>query len=223
MKVASRQWLWWGGAGMLLLAGALAVVIPAQDWTAVLEAWLEERNLLEAMLLFCAVYVIGTLLLVPSWIFPIAAGAAFGALWGVVASLGSAVVGALAAFLIGRHLVRERVERAAKRNASFAAVDKAVRREPWKVVALLRLSPVLPSGVKSYFLGLTSVPPLAYTLASAAGMLPGIALKVYLGDVGREAITTGGPLRWAILAVGLAATIGIAWLVGRVARKKLGF
>jgi uncharacterized membrane protein YdjX (TVP38/TMEM64 family) len=223
MKVPSRQWLWWGGGGMLLLAGALALVIPAQDWTAVLEAWLEEKNLLEAMLFFCAAYVIGTLLLVPSWIFPIAAGAAFGARWGIAASLASAVAGALAAFLIGRHLVRDKVERAAKRNTTFAAVDKAVRREPWKVVALLRLSPVLPSGLKSYFLGLTGVRTATYAFASAVGMLPGIAIKAYVGDVGREAITHGGPLRWALLAVGLAATIAITWLVGRFARKKLGF
>lgn len=222
MRLPRQQWIWWALGGSLLMAGALALVIPAQDWTAVLESSLEEHNLLEAILLFCAAYVVGTLLLLPAWIFPIAAGAAFGPLWGLVAALGSAVVSALAAFLVARYLVRERVERAAKKNETFAAVDRAVRKEPAKVVALLRLSPVLPSGLKSYFLGLTCVGPLAYTLASAAGMLPGLALKVYLGHAGRDALAGGGPLKWAILAAGIAATIGFAWLVGRIARKKLG-
>jgi uncharacterized membrane protein YdjX (TVP38/TMEM64 family) len=223
MTAHPRPWMLWGGAAMLLLAGLLAMVVPAQDWTGVLESWLEERDLLEAMVVFCAAYVAGTLLMLPAWIFPIAAGAVFGALWGLVASLVSAVAGALAAFLIGRHLLRQRIERAARRNESFAAVDKAVRSEPWKVVALLRLSPVLPSGLKSYFLGLTCVDALTYTWATALGMLPGLALKVYVGHAGRDAIAGGGPLKWALLAAGLAATVGVAWLVGRVARKKLGF
>ena len=117
-------------------------------------------------------------------------------------------------------MVRERIERAAKRNKSFAAVDKAVRREPWKVVALLRLSPVLPSGLKSYFLGLTCVDAVAYTTASALGMLPGLALKVYIGDTGRAALS-GGPVKWAMLAAGIAATIAMALIVSRAVRKRL--
>jgi uncharacterized membrane protein YdjX (TVP38/TMEM64 family) len=222
MKLPRRQWIWRAGGASLLVAGALALVIPARDWTAVLEAVLEEHDLVDALLLFCGAYVVGTLLLVPAWIFPIAAGAAFGFGWGLAASLVSAVASAVAAFLVARHLVRERVERAARRNETFAAVERAVKREPRKVVALLRLSPVLPSGLKSYFLGLTSVRPLAYTLASAAGMLPGLVLKVYLGHAGRDALATGSPLQWALLALGLAATIAFVWVVGRFARRKLG-
>lgn len=222
MNRVRAQWMWWG-IGALVAAAVLAFLVPARDWTATLEQALEERNLLEAMLLFCAAYVVGTLLMLPSWIFPIAAGAAFGLRWGIVGSIASATLAALAAFLVARHVVREHVERAARRNETFAAVDQAVRREPRKVVALLRMSPVLPSGLKSYFLGLTGVKPVDYTLASAAGMLPGILIKVWLGSAGRDALTEGSPVRWAIVAAGIAATIAIAWLVGRVARKKLGF
>ena len=213
MSIPRKHWIWWGGAALLVLAALGAALIPARDWTASLEQALEERNLLEAMLVFGLAYVVGTLVMVPSWIFPIAAGAAFGMRWGLVGSVIASTLAALAAFLLARYVARDRLERAARKIETFAAVDKAVKREPRKVVALLRLSPVLPSGLKSYFLGLTCVGTLDYTLASAAGMLPGLALKVWLGDAGRDALSSASPLKWAIAAAGLAATIAIAWLV----------
>ena len=221
MRLPSRHWLWAGAAAMLLVAGLMAAVVPARDWTGVLEEALEEHNRMSALLIFCGAYVVGTLLLLPSWIFPVAAGAAFGPLWGLAASVASSTVAAMAAFLVARHVVPGQVERAARRNKTFAAVDKAVKQEPWKVVALLRLSPVLPSGAKSYFLGLTCVGPLAYAVASAVGMFPGLALKVYLGHLGRDALGTGGPLKWALLAGGLAATIAITVVVSRKVRQRL--
>jgi uncharacterized membrane protein YdjX (TVP38/TMEM64 family) len=219
----STRKLWWS-AGAIVLAAVLAgALLPVADWTDVLEDSLEDRNLPTALLVFCAVSVVGTLLMLPSFIFPLAAGAAFGPFWGFVAALASATLAAVAAFLLARHTLTARVERAARKNATFAAVDKAVQREPMKIVALLRLSPVLPSGLKSYFLGLTCVEPLPYALASAAGLLPGVAIKVYLGHMGRGALQGGGPLQWSMLAAGVAATGAATWIVGRSVRRRLGF
>ena len=212
---------WIAAAVAVLAIGVLvAAFAPLRDWTDAIEDALESMGPIQGLIAFCAVTVLGTLLMVPAWVFPIAAGAAFGMGWGLPVALAGSTLAALAAFLVGRFVVRERVERAAKRNKSFAAVDKAVRREPWKVVALLRLSPILPSGLKSYFLGLTRVDAISYTTASLAGMLPGVALKVYVGHAGRGALT-GGPLKWAMLAGGIAATIAMAVVVGRAVRKRL--
>jgi uncharacterized membrane protein YdjX (TVP38/TMEM64 family) len=80
---------------------------------------------------------------------------------------------------------------------------------------------VLPSGFKSYFLGLTHVKLVDYVSASAAGMLPGILLKVYVGAAGRGAITEGGVLNWTIFAVGVVATIALTLIVGRKVRARL--
>ena len=217
---ARRRWPWIAGAVMLVITGIVAVTAPLQDWTDALERSLDSLSLGTAMLAFCAISVVGTLLLIPAWIFPIAAGAVFGLGWGIPVALTASTLSALSAFLVARFVVRDYIERAAKRNKSFAAVDKAVRKEPWKVVALLRLSPVLPSSLKSYFLGLTCVDAFKYATASAAGMLPGVALKVYIGHAGRSALT-GGPLKWAMLAACIAATIAMALIVGRAVRKRL--
>jgi uncharacterized membrane protein YdjX (TVP38/TMEM64 family) len=222
MVALSGRRIWWVGGALAAAALLAAAVLPLADWTDVLEDSLEERNLPTAMLVFCAVAIAGTLLLLPASIFPLVAGAAFGPLWGFGVSLLSATLASLSAYLLARHALTARVERAAQRNKSFAAVDKAVKREPWKIVALLRLSPVLPSGLKSYFLGLTCVEPLPYTLASAAGLLPGIALKVYLGHLGRDALQAGGSLRWIALGIGITATAIVTWIVSRAVQRRLG-
>jgi uncharacterized membrane protein YdjX (TVP38/TMEM64 family) len=170
---------------------------------------------------FCTVSVIGSMLLVPAWIFAVASGAVFGLGWGLAAALASALVSVAAAFLVARYVLRRPFERAARRSASFKAMNAAVGKEGWKVVALLRVSPLMPSGIKSYFLGLTRIRLAEYLLASMAGMFPGLLLKVYVGATGRGALGGGGPLEWALFVAGLAATLGLALVLGRGARRKL--
>jgi uncharacterized membrane protein YdjX (TVP38/TMEM64 family) len=221
VKISRRYWFWIGIGVAAAAAAAVAVLAPVREWEGALEASLERMGLVQGLLVFCAIYVVGSLLLVPAWIFGVAAGAVFGMGWGLVGAIVSSTLAALAAFVIARYVLRDRVERAAKRNETFTAVDKAVRREPWKVVALLRMSPVMPSGLKSYFLGLTCVKTLDYASATAAGMLPGLALKVYLGHAGRDLLADGGAAKWAMLGAGVAATVIMATVVSRFARKRL--
>ena len=221
MKVARRHWLWIGAALAVAFAAAIALLAPVPEWLAALEGLLERKGLVQGVLVFGAVSVIGMLLLVPAWIFPIAAGATFGFAWGLAAAAAAATLAALAAFLVARYLIHDAVGRAARRDKAFAAVEKAVKQDPFKVVALLRMTPVLPSALKSYFLGLTSVDAIAYTAASALGMLPGLIVKVYLGHVGRDAFSGGDPLHWAMLAAGLAAALALTLLLGRAARRRL--
>ena len=222
MKFARQHWIWLASGAGVVVAALVAVLAPVPDWLISLESLLDRYGLLSGILVFSAISVAGMMLFVPAWIFPIAAGAAFGFGWGLVAALAASTLAALASFLVGRYVIHDQVGRAAKRDKSFAAVDKAVQRNPFKVVALLRLSPVLPSALKSYFLGLTRVDAASYTTASALGMLPGLALKVYIGHAGHDALSGGGPLKWGVLAAGVAATVAISVFVSRAAKKSLG-
>jgi uncharacterized membrane protein YdjX (TVP38/TMEM64 family) len=215
-----RKWL---AVGALAAAAALVVAMaPLEDWSERLESALAGMGFSAGLLAFMAVSVIAGLALAPAWIFAVAAGAVFGMGWGFAAALASTFAAALAAFLLARYVARGWFERAARRSAVFKSVNAAVAKDGWRVVALLRLSPVLPSGVKSYFLGLTHVRLLDYATASLAGMLPGTLLKVYIGSAGRGALSEGGLLNWSVFLLGAAATVGLALLVGRQARKKLG-
>jgi uncharacterized membrane protein YdjX (TVP38/TMEM64 family) len=146
---------------------------------------------------------------------------------GFVAVSAGSTLGAAGAFLIARHLARERVERRAAADPRFAAIDQAVGREGWKIVLLTRLSPLFPFTLLNYLYGLTRVRFGAYLLASWIGMMPGTLLYVYLGVAGRAvAETTAGqrsrtPQEWALFVVGLLATAAVTVYVTRLARQAL--
>lgn len=179
-------------------------------------------------LVYGSAYVAGALLLLPGSVLTLGAGALFGPLRGlVVVSLAATTTAALA-FLLGRYAARGAVERLARRRRTFGAIDRAVGEGGWKVVALLRLSPLVPFSVGNYLFGLTPVRFVPYVLASWAAMLPGTFLYVYLGHAGREGLAAAAgadadrtPGEWALLGAGLVATVIVTVLITRRARAAL--
>ena len=126
---------------------ALASFVPVADWADQAEDRIETLSLAEGLLIFAALYFVATMLLVPAWIFPIAAGTLFGFAWGLAIAIATAMASSMAAFFAARYMMRDRVRKLAGRFAAFAACEKALAVDGWKVVALLRLSP-LPRRLK---------------------------------------------------------------------------
>lgn len=62
------------------------------------------------------------------------------------------------------------------------AIESAVKDEGWKMVMLLRLSPILPFALLNYGLSVTPISAWTYTWASAAGIIPGLTLN-HLRDI----------------------------------------
>jgi uncharacterized membrane protein YdjX (TVP38/TMEM64 family) len=211
---------WLAGGVLILLLIAAGALVPEQWWSTFEDA-VEGMNPLAALVAFSAAYALALLLLLPAWIFPIAAGAIFGFGWGLLAAALALATSALAGWLLSRHVVRAWMERAARRSRTFKAIDQAVVKEPRKVVALLRMTPVIPCGLKSYFLGLTRVRLDDYMLATLAGVAPDLLIKVYLGAAGRGALSHGGALDWSLFAAGIAAFLVLSLIVGRLVRAKL--
>ena len=176
---------------------------------------------------FIAGYVLATVAFVPGVLLTLAAGVIFGLVRGVLYVFVAAVLGSSAAFLIGRYLARTAVERRIAANPRFAAIDRAVGAEGRKIVFLLRLSPVFPFNLLNYALGLTRVRFADFFLASV-GMLPGTVLYVYsgklIGDVtalaGGAAVEKGAAY-YAVLVLGLAATVAVTTVVTRTAQRAL--
>ena len=127
---------------------------------------------------------------------------------------------AAAAFLVGRYLARGWVNKQIEGNEKFAAIDEAVGKEGWKIVALTRLSPAFPFNLLNYAYGLTKVRFPHYVIASWIAMMPGTVMYVYLGSLAKipEGRTPG---QWALLIVGLLATIAATVLITRSAKKAL--
>jgi uncharacterized membrane protein YdjX (TVP38/TMEM64 family) len=148
----------------------------------------------------------------------------FGVVKGSIVCSIAATLGATAAFLVGRYLTRDWVARKIEGNESFSSIDKAVAGEGWKIVGLTRLSPVFPFTFLNYAFGLTRVSLRDYFLASWIGMMPGTVMYVYLGALANAGIQSEGrtPAQWALLIIGLLATIAVTIFVTRIAKKALG-
>ena len=180
-----------------------------------------------APLAFVLGYILATVALVPGSILTLAAGALFGLWKGVLLAFIAATLGAAAAFLVARHLARDFVHRRLGGDQRVAAIDRAIGDHGRKIVFLLRLSPAFPFNLLNYLLGITTVRFTDYLIASL-GMLPGTFLYVYyckvVGEVARLAgpnPVRGTPAYYALLGVGLAATITVVAVVTRAARRTL--
>jgi uncharacterized membrane protein YdjX (TVP38/TMEM64 family) len=68
------------------------------------------------------------------------------------------------------------------RHRAVEAVDARLRDRGWIAVMSLRLIPAVPFSVLNYAVGASAVRVLPYTLATLAGVLPGTAAVVILGD-----------------------------------------
>jgi uncharacterized membrane protein YdjX (TVP38/TMEM64 family) len=176
---------------------------------------------------FICGYAAATVAFVPGSILSLAAGAIFGIWRGTVYVFAGAVIGSIGAFLLSRYGARRAVERRLAGSPRFAAIDRAVEAEGLMIVFLLRLSPLFPFNLLNYALGLTGVRLRDYAAASA-GMLPGTLLYVYYGKVAGDLIAAAGgagerkgAAYWAVLLLGLAATVAVTWVVTRIARKAL--
>jgi uncharacterized membrane protein YdjX (TVP38/TMEM64 family) len=172
-------------------------------------------------------YAVATVAFVPGLLLTLAAGAIFGLGAGTAYTLVGATLGASLAFLVARYLARGAIEKRIAGNARFQAIDRAVGREGFKIVALLRLSPVFPFNLLNYSLGLTRVRFGAY-FAACAAMLPGTLLYVYYGTAAgnlASALSGGGKQKgassWVLLGVGLVATIAVTTYVTRLAGRAL--
>jgi uncharacterized membrane protein YdjX (TVP38/TMEM64 family) len=210
----------------LLIVAALLTIVRAlpidqamgaiQGWTAGLGIW--------GPVVLALVYIVATVLLVPGTILTLAAGGMFGLVVGTITvSIGS-TLGASLAFLIARYVARDKVAARASRNRRFGAIDRAIGEGGWKIVALLRLSPAIPFNLQNYLYGLTPIRFWPYVLTSWLAMLPGTFLYVYLGHIAGAAVgadRSRTAAEWAMLAVGLLATVVVTVYVTRLARRKL--
>jgi uncharacterized membrane protein YdjX (TVP38/TMEM64 family) len=206
----------------ILLAGReIAGEIPRfAAWVAALGVW--------GPVAFMAGYAVAAVFLIPgSWL-TLAAGALFGVAWGTLYVMVGATAGAALAFLTGRYVARGLVERRLGSDARFAAIDRAIGAQGVRLVLLLRLTPVVPFNLLNYALGLTRVR-FTHYLAGSIGMLPAVLLFVYTGRMAGDLavlaagapVTPRGPGYYAVLILGLAATLTVTVVMTRLARRAL--
>ena len=174
--------------------------------------------LLYAALQICIV-VTGIL---PASLLGIAAGTMYGLVPGFLLAATSTSAGALLSFWLSRSLFRPAVESLVARRWRLRDLDALIARDSWKLVCLLRVSPIMPFSVTSFVLGLSSVGLRNYVIGTLAS-LPALCGYVFIGalaDTGLSTWGTGaGPVRWGLLGIGALATLLLICRFGQIAAK----
>jgi len=222
-------------ATILRIVVALALITAILTGVAILPVRDYLARLLQATqsagpwgpVLLAGTFVVACVLFIPGSIITLGAGFLFGVLRGTIAVSVGSVLGATAAFLIGRTLLREWIEKRTAAHPRFQAIDRAVGKEGFKIVLLVRLSPVFPFNLLNYALGLTDVRLWQYVLASWIGMLPGTLMYVYLGSAlkGLADVAAGAPKggtpQTVFFVAGLVMTVVATVVITRVATRAL--
>ncbi len=169
-----------------------------------------------AAVFFLAAFATGSVLLVPASIMMLIGGYYFGLTWGTLLNLTGFGLGAMASFMASRFLVHDLAARYIPRSVFLRMQE--THRHGWPLVAVLRLTGIIPSVLINYAMGLTSIKPMTFFWASVIFTIPNALILTYAGVAGEE-FQESGDMGNLLLAV---AFIGFMSFAGWLLRKKLG-
>lgn len=211
-------------ATLLVLGVAVAKLYPGQVATLAGQAAQAQESLgivgwllaagLQTLIALCGI--------LPASVGAFAIGLAYGVRTGFLLSGIATILGAVLAFLLARGLFKAWADSWFSRHPRLSRLDDAVCRDGWRLVALMRLSPVMPFAMTSYALGLTSLSLRAYLIGTLAS-LPALLGYVAMGHFAKlgAAAWSGGtltPVRWGILALAVAATALLTFRLASIAK-----
>ncbi len=207
-----RTWAWARVCALATLLLAVFVVEQLRGWD---DVRLLQEQVAAAGTLGAAVFVAGYAVLVllpaPKALLTALGGALYGLWLGALLSWVAALLGAAAAFGLGRALGREAVDRLTRGRVVRA--DRLLSEHGFGAVVAVRLVPVLPFTAINYAAGLTGVRWRAYAAGSAVGIVPGSLAYAALGAWGADP--------WGIFA-GVAVLVALVVVGGLAGRALLG-
>ena len=202
-------------AALVLIAFAVAVrLLPVAEWIAQFQTWARAAGTL-GYVAYVLAYVVCCVFIIPAIALTLGAGAIFGFAAGAAIVVIGATLGATAAFVLARTVLRARVERMTAGNVRFRALDRAITAEGTKILWLVRLSGFPPFTWVNYAFGLTGVRLVPYIVITFFGIIPGTLAFTWAGAAGAAALTGSGN-RIALIVTAVGAVV-VAVFVGRIA------
>ncbi|KAI1317361.1 hypothetical protein EDD11_008541 [Mortierella claussenii] len=133
--------------------------------------------------LFVLFYTIACWLFLPGSLFTIGAGFLFKPMpFALAIVLLGDVFGAIGSFLFGRYIFYDWVKGLMSKHPKFSALDQVIKDDGWKIVVMLRLTPI-PFNLITYFFSITSIPLYTLVWATLVGVFPGSCLGIWIGSL----------------------------------------
>ena len=181
-----------------------------------------------APLLFTLILIIGVVILAPTPIMKVTAGALFPYWLAVLINFTASIVGGLLAFLLGRWLFRDSIAKIVASDNRLQKIEAAIGEEAMRISLLVRLSPLIPDEWLNYIMASGPVTIRVFILSTLSSIVYSLAYAYFGLAVGTIALSPdmmGGfqqsPLGIALLVLGIIATLIATIIVTRVTMKAL--
>ncbi len=187
------------GIGVVLIGG----IDPEK-----LQVWLSKMGIW-APIIYIILYILATLLILPSTPLNLSGGALFGTGWGTFWTTIAAILAAVLAFAFTRTLGREYITR--KLAGKWEVMDAEIHHGGLFYMFAIRLLPIIPYGIVNFTAGLTSIRFRDYLIGTTLGTVPGILPFVMMG-AGFKSLNQGNilPLLGGFTLTGLLVGVA-AW------------
>ena len=214
-----RRRIWLGVAILLLMCAAAAAWkwTPLADFLEIgkLSAWGNSlRDSPARHFYILAIYIVGSVLLVPITALILLTAIVFGPLWGSLYSIAGSLAGAAATYAIGYLLGQDFVRKIA--GSKWPRLERKIGQTGIVAVAALRLLPIAPFTVVNIVSGAFKVRLRDYVLGSFLGLVPGILVMNLFAYQVERALRDPGIGTFIILAaLVVVSIIGSVWLKRR--------
>ena len=226
-KNQPKVYLWRAVLGLLVLVFcAICGILLFRDAQNILN-WFESLGSLGPVV-FTLALSFAVVVMFPTPLIKVSAGAIFPFWIAAAANFVASLLGGLIAFLLGRWLFRESIQRSIMNDKRLQNIETALTQDAMKISVLVRLSPLIPDEWLNYLMSATPVSLRVYMVSNCSGIVYSLAYAYYGHALGRFALNSSGvegmnstPLGNAMLVLGILASIFATVLVTRASMKAL--
>ncbi|WP_330292503.1 TVP38/TMEM64 family protein [Streptomyces sp. NBC_00576] len=193
-----------------LLGAAASCVLLFEPQRLLADGWPPQVGGAAAAVVFGAAYGLCTVAFVPRPLLNLAAGALFGSQLGLAAALAGTVLGAGAAFGLGRVLGQDAL-RPLLRARWLRAADGQLSRHGFRSMMAARLFPGVPFWAANYCAAVSRMGWLPFLIATALGSVPNTAAYVVAGARASSPTSPAFLIAMAFIAVPAVVGAVVAW------------
>ncbi|WP_369032598.1 MULTISPECIES: TVP38/TMEM64 family protein [Streptomyces] len=193
-----------------LLGAAASCVLLFEPQRLLADGWPPQVGGAAAAVVFGAAYGLCTVAFVPRPLLNLAAGALFGSQVGLATALAGTVLGAGAAFGLGRVLGQDAL-RPLLRARWLRAADGQLSRHGFRSMMAARLFPGVPFWAANYCAAVSRMGWLPFLIATALGSIPNTAAYVVAGARASSPTSPAFLIAMAFIAVPAVLGTVVAW------------
>lgn len=179
-------------------------------------------------IVYCLLITVAIILMAPSPILKVGAGALFPYWIAVLVNFVASIVGGLIAFLLGRWMFRDYIANIVSKDERLKRIETAINNEAMQISVLVRLSPIIPDEWLNYIMASSPVSVRVFFVSSLSSIVYSLAYA-YFGLAAGELVFSGNvmenfsnsPAGTILLIIGVVASVIVTFFIARITKNAL--